>query len=841
MLEICSSSGNIPAATELQRIRSTAQWKFRKEGIFNDKIFEVDNDFFSGKKADELTGVISFLSGQGHSELLDSYILSQDTTSEGLYNIGVCLFTNPHVRALYNGRLNRQPDDISAANDFLRHAMNLGNANAAWFVGNRWHEQAEQDNDPEKLGRALFYYRVGKEYGHPNAAHRYEYLTKKSRALVLLSASKAELTNPSSAHALQYPESVGVIRVGHYDYGFLNDAGEGDILSRIRRAAAMSDEQVADFERLAQSLEQKIERLFREAAIKTGLIEDVETKKKEGFAKNDKLLLKIGGEERQIQLSEERWLKEHSSRAAVGLLVGAATGDVGSVVTGIAALNPARAVGYGAVARNEQEYRQEKIASLYARLEDIELLKDQRRELEEGIAKVLKLRSIVDLQKDKAGVQRLLQGYLRRQVLEFAQQNCEILEKYALRAGLNSLDDFLAGFERAAQGGDETRTRVHEAVKRFCFGAADTNDLHVMMAYSDLVGRRGEASTDAAAARHDLALHEFSERHLKPSVAEYVSKCTRTDVLREAEFNLAATNADELVTDEKNQALAELVRSNFATEGSLSVNEMFEFYLHRHGKNDLRATRLEDGQPTDISERKAVQIWTEGEQEEFVERTIHFRRFGKSEMPKVDSIFLRLCAAEYFKPQSVITSGSKANLNDYPEAPVAYPIVNEVINDFIERMSLSPIARYREEMNDKRSLDALIAESFIDFFATLGHSHATQFTKEREDLARAYGLQHYGTRFRDCTNTLADDARERYALFKEIFDYNLQRTLEVSTFKESGDLLAQLRQAQADGVSLLEPANIVLPGTPEAMESAIRRDRRFTNVFPEFMKGSNSL
>jgi len=887
-LKVCASAGNIDAATELKEIHATQYVSYYKDTFFgSEKLLETP--YYDLGESNHWAKMEQFLLGKGDNKQLDKFIKDQDSTATGLFNIGVALCENPHVRTLYNKRMGRPLNDFTAAHDFIKHAANLGNASAAWYYADMI-EAEEASSLSMYLGSgkqnlAALWYKTASELGHPNAKHRYNYLLKQKNTII---PEKLEswMVNPSQGHIELYPSSLGSINVGQYDYSFLRDSKEGDIRTRIDRARKLSEKQVREFDVLIKGLEARIEIMLQEANSNLDNINDIDRQRDAGFATNTRVTKNIGEVRRKIKLSKDRWCKEHAAYAATGLAAAIITGGKSVVASELLkSMNPARAAGFKAAAQNEQEYLEEQIGNFTVQLVDVGLLDEQQKELQKEVERIMGLKSIIALRKDKVAANRLFQGYLRQQVLEMADQGSEYLDKYARQGGFASVDALLEAFtnevnktaagsaseeitsppdpalelakkiksraianiKAASKGKDippDAIRSVHLALQNFCFGVADTNDLHIMLAYSDAVGNQPQTGRSS----HNQALHQFVENHIKPSIDDYISKSNRMDVLKEAQFKLAPVQGDELTiaTHRNNAELGALMQANFASEGTHDVNLIFDFYLHRHGtERTLYPTRINDGMikyhtiegedRMREEEKRVKKVWTPDERDDFIERTIHSYKNSSVNLPPVESIFLRVCAAEYFEPQSVKTAGMGSTFKDNPQAPVAYPMANDVIHSFIERMSLSPIGKYRNAMEDKRALDSLVAQSFIDFFAVVGQAHAAKFEKERDDLKRAYDLKAYGTRFRDCYRSITDDVLERYDTFKEIFAFNLQRTLETATLNASAELLAQLEEVKKMGARGLDPENIIIPGTSQALDSAIKGNRRFQNMRPPFM------
>ncbi|MBV6506095.1 MAG: hypothetical protein ILNGONEN_01664 [Syntrophorhabdaceae bacterium] len=195
-LEECAKAGYVTAAEELHHICSAPFLQYDLDKIFFSKR-KVENPFFYSKRADYWNRVHNFLLGKGNEDLLDNFILSQDSTSEGQFNIGVALMNNQHVLAAYNRRKRISDDNSNLGIEFLKRAANSGNPSAAWYYANLLHSNAEPNNDMTKLKEAISWYHKSAELGHPNSKYRYRYLTEKGETLTIDGESDSELhSNP---------------------------------------------------------------------------------------------------------------------------------------------------------------------------------------------------------------------------------------------------------------------------------------------------------------------------------------------------------------------------------------------------------------------------------------------------------------------------------------------------------------------------------------------------------------------------------------------------------------------------------------------------------------------
>lgn len=181
-LEECAKAGYAAAADELYRICDAPSLQYESDRVFFSQK-TVENPFFYSKRAEYWNRVHNFLLGRGEEDLLDSFILSQDGTPEGQFNIGVAVMNNEYVRVAYNKRIRSSDSNPNFGIDFLKQSANSSNSNAAWYYANMLHSHAELNSEMPTLKEAIIWYHKSAELGHPNSKHRYRYLTEKSEAL----------------------------------------------------------------------------------------------------------------------------------------------------------------------------------------------------------------------------------------------------------------------------------------------------------------------------------------------------------------------------------------------------------------------------------------------------------------------------------------------------------------------------------------------------------------------------------------------------------------------------------------------------------------------------------
>lgn len=394
---------------------------------------------------------------------------------------------------------------------------------------------------------------------------------------------------------------------------------------------------------------------------------------------------------------------------------------------------------------------------------------------------------------------------------------------------------------------------MYQALSNLCYGHANSNDMAVLLA--DVNAMRSDSLQP-----HEKALKRFVERVVKGNIAHYMTRASQIDVIADLGLvDFATMSVDhskavgdlvrgvqELTADEMGKrqvdaatrlALTSMFSQQFGVThiGQYDVTRMFSYYLHRHGKDELIAAELHDGQVTDVQTPKRVSLRSPREMQGFIERTKESARRGREEQPDVGDLFLRTCGYEYYLPQAVITSGRGNRFKENPEAPVAYPMVNRVAQNFIERMSLTDIATYRQQVGEK--LDGVIAQTFIDFFQQVGREHAQKFAVERERLRDAHSNDNYGPRFDAYEDKIADDVLARFPEFIKLYERNLAKELQGAQEPEAAILQQQVASLHQNAKDYLAPA-VPQPGSFQARQAAREQDHRGTNMTEQWRFGS---
>ena len=613
------------------------------------------------------------------------------------------------------------------------------------------------------------------------------------------------------------------------DLSYLNQVGVGTHQQRLQRAVHDVTGQLHFFDETIEAIEATLIKALEQEKVLSQRVDVLHQQVHEAENHNRAIDRRIIIEERSQKASQSRWVSESIIRAIVGAGAFLLTGGLSeglSLATVFGSrgkqglffqMSLDRSAGYGMVARNESQYKNDIIEMLRAEKIDVASYYREIQVVSAKLVELAELKPVMRMQADRQNISRLYKAHLRRQILAQGLENSKNLATFAQRQNI-TLDEFFKSFDG----------RVGQALLNFGYGYADSDDLHIIIAYSDTL------SSDKLQP-HECVLKRAVESFIKPSIVDIIPKSSRVDILKSImpSFTGASSDPTSLAIEFGSpafQAMSMLVRSNFSTVGSPAIDAELAFVLHRHGDEFLRSTQVNDGLVDDEIQPKNVAVMSEPEQREFVERVRQYYRSGMRQLPPVKYLFIRICAAEYFLPQKVRTSGEQGIFSQYPQAPVAYPMVNEVVRQFLGRMNFHSIDDYNNFNGDR--LKNLIAQTFIDFFAVLGNRHNSKFAEERCGLATAHDVGTYGTRFTMAVQAITDDALEHFGLFQELFYTDLQRTLEIKSEKDNAKLLQQLAEFRQVSRSLVtDSSRIIMPGTPEALNLALKgQSRRFSNM-----------
>lgn len=495
-----------------------------------------------------------------------------------------------------------------------------------------------------------------------------------------------------------------------------------------------------------------------------------------------------------------------SGGAVIGFFSGAMEGLIENLTTRKRGLSK----------KGELEIRNELVDYLQGQKVDIEKHKQVITDLGNDIVGLFNKAHDTQQTGEKLDAHRIETAYVARMLLRSGLQNCSLLSDACEQHGIKSLDTFVGKFQK----------ELHTALNRFCFGLANSNDMAVIIEESN-------ALSGNQLKPHEHILKDFVENVMKPDVGAYLSKASKVDVISQA--NLLPYGAPleytRGIVKDGSQELAALVANEFGISvvGALDVKHRFDFPLHRHGDKQLYDVKLKDGQMVDEYPEKRVNVYQPEYIERFVDRTKQAMTHGNKNIPTVSDMFLRVCAYEYFAPQAVRTAGTNNIFAENPEAPAAYPMINTTVDNFIHKMQLGPIGEYRKVVGDR--LDNVIAQAFIDYFATLGvmHSDDKKIKPSRKQLHNAGNSEDYGPVFSSYTRKVTADAIERFDLFLDIYKQVLQKHAQVWSEKDRATLEVHLAALPEPSKAILTP-EIVKPGSHRARLLAAYEDHTLSNL-----------
>lgn len=863
LAESGASAGVAHCALYLHALYETEKFRYL-EDTFNEMAidawglvnqwFDLENPFYDSAKAKHWQRIADNLEGKTtpieREKFLKEFLYSQDTTPEGLYNIGYALYHNTHI------------GDKERGVDYLKHAANLGNANAARELGEIFQQAFEANGRVEERDAAYFWYKVaaaapmeatvgGKQQkfdGHPNAKARVAYLEKAYPELTKEGlVDENAMRNPSAAHMAQYPASAWHVAVPLTDVAnLIRNPAHGGIVARMEGAVRAIDAHVAEFERMTGVIQARIDELAARQLVLDGRVQGIKGEEITALRHNDGLTRQQLSQERLGQLASDRWVKETINNLGSTVILTTLTGMPSDQATRMVVGNMARAGGFRGARDNEVDYRKALVAELEQQKIDTSKFPAEIDALAKQVQALADSRPMKQLLHDETRARALVEGYLRQKILKSGLDTCRSLEDYSKQHGLASLDDLLAAFEK----GDK---RFYTALSNLCYGHADSNDMEVLLA--DVNAMRGNMLPP-----HEQALKQFVERVVKGNISHYMTRASQVDVISDLKLVDFATmhvdhraaaadlmrGAKEPTAQEQGKrqvdaatkvALTLMFSKQFGVThvGQYDVTRMFSFFLHRHGRHELIASELHDGQVSDTLASKRVSVRTPKQIRGFVERAKASALRGREDQPDVGDLFLRVCGYEYYLPQAVITSGRGNRFKENPEAPVAYPMVNRVVQHFIERMSLTDLPTYRAKIGEE--LDSVIAQTFIDFFQHVGQEHAEKFAQDRSYLRDAHAHENYGPRFDAYEDKITRDVEGRFSLFMKLYARNLRKELTTSPEEVAVLLRQQLANLEQHAQDYLAPA-VASPGSFEAREEARTQNHRRSNMTEPWFLGS---
>ncbi len=602
------------------------------------------------------------------------------------------------------------------------------------------------------------------------------------------------------------------------------------ILARLDNAIAANEEHLDEFEKLFSSIEDKIEALVKEADDKLKEKTERMQKMDRAVIRNERLQDQIDQSKfdittRKKYLTKEkpravRMLNEGLNGAGDGAIRGLAWGDPHSTGAG-AGLGFLRGLTKGFrkkidPQKIEVDIRNELVEYLNAQQVDTNAHAADIKDISDKITGLLNDKAFQEKVSDDLKIQRIQNAYVTRMLLYSGRHNAYLLNEACEMNGDASLDTFLNAF----------KGELGMSLKRFCYGIANSNDMALILHEANALS--------GALSSHNQTLKDFVEQVVKPDINSFLAAASKVDAIGQS--NLLPYGApfqltQGIVRDETDPKYKALMANEFgvSTVGLQDVRRAFDFYLHRHGNKVFYDSHLKDGQGTDLEYPKRIHVEPRESIISFVNKTKQAMSRGAQEQPQVSDIFLRICGYEYFLPQAIHTAGINNIFSENPEAPAAYPMVNDTVNHFIEKMSLGPIQKYRELVGEP--LDNIIAQTFVDYFAHLGlrHDEDHKIKEARTQLRNSANSDKYGPIFSAYVRRITQDSTGNFELFMDIYKNNLQHELPTMPAEERALLQEYLATLPDPAKTILTP-EIIKPGSPQAGFIAKYEDHTFKNT-----------
>ena len=604
------------------------------------------------------------------------------------------------------------------------------------------------------------------------------------------------------------------------------------IADKVAEAARENETHLQGFERLFSGIDTKINQLLAESA-------DLKVRAKyhakalqHGLAKNERLDEEIGKMQfesvaRRVFLPEkpvaaitmDSGLRHAAEGAALADLILPGSGIAGTVLGGLLGFEYGSNKGWDEVNRQKAEtgIRNAMISYMHSQKVDVEEHADEIVAIAKQMTELMRNKKFQEEVGSELKVVRIQNAYVTRSLLRSAIQNSNLLSEACEFNGVNSLDELVNAFEG----------NLKDSLSRFCLGLANSNDISVILAEAN--GLSGDQLEP-----HKRTLKYFVENIMKPDIASFISAASKVDVISQSNllpYGRTLQLTQGAIRDGADPKYAALMANEFGSGvvGVQDVKHIFDFYLHRHGDRQLYDAKLKDGQMVDEYPDKRVTAYSKGDMEKFVDMTKQSMSHGRTSIPQVSDMFLRVCSYEYFRPQAVRTAGTDNVFSENPEAPAAYPMVNATINSFIERMSLGPIGKYREIVGER--LDNVIAQTFIDYFMTLGTIHAddTKTSQHRKQLRDSANSDGYGPVFSSYVRRIENDSTGQFQIFMDIYRQNLEKQIEISTEDDRKVLEAHLAALPDPSKTILTP-EILRPDSHRARLLAAYEDHTLENL-----------
>jgi hypothetical protein len=618
-------------------------------------------------------------------------------------------------------------------------------------------------------------------------------------------------------------------------------------MTRLRRALGEVNGTIGQYEGMFKAIDQQIAEIHLEIAQKRGIIDERGVYLKDARRAN---------EFRADRMQEYRFRLEASldaanikSAAAGGKTVGQGAAMIAEMILdGVPILgglskkisqmvgvpNPVRAAGEAAmtqaVARTETRASREILAYYTAKQIDEGAIEREIQTIKDGVKKLEKNTEFKRFEQDKTKQKAVAEAFVNKLMLNFGQHMSENLLAVCEEHGIAKIDDFFAAFD-----GDP---RLKEAFTNLGFGYADSNDLSVI--FAEVAALKGDSPAHKAA-------HEFLETVLKPNIDSLYMHASKVDLIYQANLTGLGTDlhsARHMIRGEHDMRVKALFGDSFGVNsemgaltvrGAVDVKNLFDYYMHRHGKTTLTDTKIHDGLVTGNKAPKRVSVLDEramAEHKELAKGSRGYRQDG----PDISDMFLRICGYEYFRPQAPNGVAQGNIMANNPEAPASYQMTNRVIQDFIRKLSFGHIDDYRAKVGTKADeaskLDNLIAQTFMDFFAEVGGIHAAdpKLGGKRSDLkAAAKETGTFGFAFDSYERLITKDALGRFDLFLEIYKRNLENQLRDASVTD-GQLLREQITAVAEITKQQLNPPVVEPGSENHRHRARLANHTFENT-----------
>lgn len=634
---------------------------------------------------------------------------------------------------------------------------------------------------------------------------------------------------------------------GGLNFDYLHDESQGDHMTRLRRALGEVNGTIGQYEDMFKAIDAEVAEIQLKIGQQRGLIDErgayLKDVRKANEFRTDRMF------EYQARLNASLDTANLRSAAAGSKTLGQGAAMIAEVIfDGVPLLsgiskkisemvgvpNPIKAAGEAAmtqaIARTETKASREIMAYYSKKQIDEGAIEREIRTVKEGMKKLEANTEFKRLEQDKTKQKAVAEAFVNKLMLNFGQHMSENLLAVCEEHGIGKIDDFFDAFK-----GDP---RLHEAFTNLCFGYADSNDLSVI--FAEVAGMKGDEPTHAAA-------REYVEAVLKPNIDDLYAHASKVDLIYQANLTGLGTDlhhARHMIRDEHDVRARALFGDSFGVDsqmgaltirGAVDVKNLFDYYMHRHGKNTLTDTKIHDGLVTDNRAPKRLSLLDDdvmAEHKELAKASRGYRQDG----PDVSDMFLRICGYEYFVPQAPNDAQRGNIMANNPEAPASYQMANRVVKEFIQKLSFTHIDDYRAKVGttDKApsKLDNLMAQTFMDFFSEVGAIHAAdpKLGAKRADLkSAAKETGTFGFAFDSYERLITKDALGHFDLFLEIYKRNLEVQLRDAS-KEDGKLLRDQIAAVAELTQQQLSPKVIEPGSDDDRHRARLASHTYGNT-----------